>query len=245
MTYQRFEDIPVWQAAIVLAERVFGLTADRAFAGQGDIANQIQRAGLSVSNNVAEGFERGSTNELIAFLYYARGSAGEVRSTLCLLERMERFKHLKSEISDVKSVAESCSRQLRGWAEHLQNTAIRGQRHLNDGTRAEFRGLADGLLAGLAGGSAHGEAGIGKLVAVRVGPINAGRDGTEIMERLDLDQVGFPRLENAGPERIADAVAELDRGKAELPDFLQHVVAVMMPVRVPGGGKCQRRHAAA
>jgi four helix bundle protein len=138
MTYQRFEDIPVWQAGIALAERVFGLTGDRAFAGQGDVANQLQRAVLSVSNNVAEGFERGSTNELIAFLYYARGSAGEVRSILCLLDRMERFKHLRSEISDLKLMAESCSRQLRGWADHLQNTPIGGQRHLNEATRAEF-----------------------------------------------------------------------------------------------------------
>ncbi|MGA2582949.1 MAG: four helix bundle protein [Tepidisphaeraceae bacterium] len=138
MTYERFEDIPVWQAGIELAERVFKLTGDRAFGGQGDVANQLQRAALSVSNNVAEGFERGSTNELIAFLYYARGSAGETRSILCLLERMERFGHLKSQISDLKLKAESCSRQLRGWADHLQNTPIRGQRHLNEGTRSEF-----------------------------------------------------------------------------------------------------------
>jgi four helix bundle protein len=138
MTYQRFEDIPVWQAAILLAERVFSVTADRAFAGQGDLANQIQRAGLSVSNNIAEGFERGSTNELIAFLYYARGSAGEVRSMLCLMERMERFKNLKSQISDLRSQVETCSRQLRGWLDHLQNTPIRGQRHLNDDSRAAY-----------------------------------------------------------------------------------------------------------
>jgi four helix bundle protein len=127
MTYQRFEDIPVWQAAIGLAERVFGLTADRAFAEQGDIANQMQRAGLSVSNNIAEGFERGSTNELIAFLYYARGSAGEVRSILCLLERMERFGHLKSQIPDLKSVAESRSRQLRPHNPYNEPEAFHGR----------------------------------------------------------------------------------------------------------------------
>jgi four helix bundle protein len=138
MTYQRFEDIPVRQAAIALAERVFALTGDRAFAGQGDLANQLQRAGLSVSNNVAEGYERGSTQELIAFLYYARGSSGEVRSMLCLMERMGRFAHLKSEISNLELMAESCSRQLRGWIDHLQNTDIRGQRHLNEVTRDEF-----------------------------------------------------------------------------------------------------------
>jgi four helix bundle protein len=138
MTYQRFEDVPVWQAAIDVAERVFTLTQDRAFSGQGDIGNQLQRAGLSISNNIAEGFERGSTAELIAFLYYARGSAGESRSILCLLERMKRFSHLKSEISDLKSALESCSRQLRAWADHLQNTQIKGQRHLTDGSRGEY-----------------------------------------------------------------------------------------------------------
>ncbi len=138
MTYSRFEDLPVWQLAIAVAERVFILTGDRAFAGQGDLANQLQRAGLSISNNIAEGFERGSTAELIAFLYYFRGSAGEVRSMLCLLDRMGRFGHLKSEISDLKSRAESCFRQIRAWVDHLQNTPIKGQRHLNDQTRESF-----------------------------------------------------------------------------------------------------------
>jgi hypothetical protein len=43
---------------------------------------------------------------------------------------------LKSEISNLKSVAESCSRQLRGWADSLQNSDIQGQRHLNAKSRA-------------------------------------------------------------------------------------------------------------
>jgi four helix bundle protein len=138
MTYQRFEDVPVWQAGIDVAERTFAITVDRAFSGQGDISNQLQRAALSISNNIAEGFERGSTSELIAFLYYARGSAGEVRSMLCLLDRMKRYAHLKSQISNLKSTVESCSRQLRAWADHLQNTQIKGQRHLNEGSRLDY-----------------------------------------------------------------------------------------------------------
>ena len=72
MKFERFERVPVWQLAIESARRVFLLTDDRAFVGQGDLANQLQRAALSISNNIAEGFERGSTNELVAFLYYAR-----------------------------------------------------------------------------------------------------------------------------------------------------------------------------
>jgi four helix bundle protein len=93
MKYDRFEELPVWQAGITLAERAFKLTADHAFNYQGDLRSQLQRAALSVSNNVAEGFERGTTQELLTFLYIARGSAGEVRSMLCLLERMDRFAH--------------------------------------------------------------------------------------------------------------------------------------------------------
>jgi four helix bundle protein len=99
----------------------------------------LERAALSVSNNIAEGFERGTTNELLAFLYIARGSVGEVRSMLCFLERRQRFSNFKSQISNLKSLAENCSRQLRGWADHLQNSEIRGQRHLNDKTRSSYQ----------------------------------------------------------------------------------------------------------
>ncbi len=138
MTYERFEDLPVWQAGQDLALRVYHLTDDRSFAIQGDLADQLRRASLSVSNNVAEGFERGSTAELVQFLYYARGSAGEVRSMLRYCARDPRFEHLKSQIANLIPLAESCSRQIRAWADSLQNTDIKGQRHLNDQTRSAF-----------------------------------------------------------------------------------------------------------
>ena len=65
MKYHRFEDLAVWQAAADLLVRIFSWTTHQWFRGKGDLANQLQRASLSVSNNVAEGFERGSTNELL------------------------------------------------------------------------------------------------------------------------------------------------------------------------------------
>jgi four helix bundle protein len=97
--------------------------------------DQVERASVSVSNNIAEGFERGTTQELLTFLYIARGSSGEVRSMLCLMERFSGFDNLKSEILDLKSLAESISRQLRAWADSLQNSPIRGQRYLTEKTR--------------------------------------------------------------------------------------------------------------
>jgi len=106
---------------------------------KGDLRNQLQRAAISVGNNIAEGFERGTTQELLTFLYIARGSAGEARSMLLLAERLPYFAHLKSQISDLKSLAESVSRQLRAWADSLQNSSIPGQRYLNEQTRHKDR----------------------------------------------------------------------------------------------------------
>ena len=58
---------------------------------------------------------------------------------LLLTERLPHFSHLKSEISDLKSLAESISRQLRGWADSLQNSSITGQRYLNEPTRQQYQ----------------------------------------------------------------------------------------------------------
>ncbi len=138
-TFNRFEDLPVWQEAIKLADEVYNMTESREWKGSHSLQDQLERAALSVSNNIAEGFERGSTAELLAFLYISRGSAGEVRSMLCFLERRPSFANLKPQISDLKSTAESCSRQLRAWADHLQNTGIKGQRHLNEKSRKSFQ----------------------------------------------------------------------------------------------------------
>jgi len=137
MKYNRFEELPVWRAGIKLAERIFRLVDDRSFNGRGDLRNQLQRAAVSISNNIAEGFERGTTQELLTFLYIARGSAGEVRSMLILLERLPYFQHLKSEISNLKSLAESISRQIRAWADSLQDSDIKGQRYLSERVRQE------------------------------------------------------------------------------------------------------------
>jgi four helix bundle protein len=139
MKYSRFEELPVWQAAIDLAVQVFALTARPNFKGRYSLRDQVERAAVSVSNNIAEGFERGTTQELLTFLYIARGSCGEVRSMLCLFERLPGFDDLKFEISNLKSRSEGVSRQLRGWADSLQNSDIKGQRYLTDKTRSRTK----------------------------------------------------------------------------------------------------------
>ena len=139
MRYQRFEDLPVWNAAIDLAVQVYELTSKPHFTSRYSLKDQIERAAVSVSNNIAEGFERGTNKELLAFIYIARGSAGEVRSMTCLLERLPSFNEVTPDLASIKTRAESCSRQLKAWAQSLQDSDLKGERHVNEKTRRADR----------------------------------------------------------------------------------------------------------
>ncbi len=135
MKYGRFEELPVWKDAIELAVKTFALTAKSCFRGHAGTRNQLENASLSISNNIAEGFERGTTQETLTFLYISRGSAGETRSMYEFLCRAPGFEQLRPDLPALIGRAESISRQLRAWADSLQNTEIRGTRYLTDKSR--------------------------------------------------------------------------------------------------------------
>lgn len=135
MTYNRFEDVPVWKDAVefVVAANRFAKVSPLKF--DRDYTSQWRRTALSISNNIAEGFESGTTEQLLTFLYIARGSAGECRSMTYVFERLSEYVNFKFEISNLQSRAEALSRQLRAWAGQLQNSDIKGQRRLTDQER--------------------------------------------------------------------------------------------------------------
>lgn len=79
---ERFEDLVAWQKARALAQEVYKITRDRAFARDIGLAGQFQRAAVSIMANIAEGFERNRAAEFHQFLSVAKGSCAEVRSHL-------------------------------------------------------------------------------------------------------------------------------------------------------------------
>src|SRR5262249_42366842 len=131
MTYKSFEELPVWQRAAELFESTDEFLEHASTRLRASFKNQLERAVLSVSNNIAEGFERGTTNELLQFIYIARGSAGEVRSMVTLAQRRPWAKLFVGELCGLRELATNCSRQLRGWADSLQNSEIKGPRYLH------------------------------------------------------------------------------------------------------------------
>ena len=79
-TIQRFEDLIAWQKARSLASRVYRMTDEGGFTRDWGFRDQIRNAALSVSSNIAEGFERGGLREFHQYLSTAKASCAEVRS---------------------------------------------------------------------------------------------------------------------------------------------------------------------
>jgi len=120
-TIQKFEDLICWQRSRELAKGVY-----RAFKSCTDYGfrDQIQRAAVSVVSNIAEGFERGTKQEFINYLYIAKGSAGEVRAQLYIALDIG---YLNVEIfKDLNGLAQECSRLVQSFAEKIKTGSRTG-----------------------------------------------------------------------------------------------------------------------
>jgi four helix bundle protein len=95
---ERFEDLRIWQAARGQVASVYRCLEPRTTGFQ-DFAfrDQLQRASISVMNNIAEGFERKTPKDFAHFLDVAKGSCGELRSMLYVAEDLEYLSPAEAE----------------------------------------------------------------------------------------------------------------------------------------------------
>jgi len=114
MRIERFEDIIAWQKAKVLCVEVYKLFEHSKDFGFKD---QIQRASVSIMNNIAEGFERKGNKEFTHFLYIAKGSCGEVRSMLILAKELNKIS--EQEHNKLFPLSEEISKILAGLIKTL------------------------------------------------------------------------------------------------------------------------------
>jgi four helix bundle protein len=89
MKAKKFEDLIIWQEARELIKSIYNLTRKYPLQNDFGLREQIQRASVSIMNNIAEGFERDNNNEFIRFLVISKGSAGELRSLLYVILDLE------------------------------------------------------------------------------------------------------------------------------------------------------------
>jgi len=105
---KRFEDIIAWQKAEVLTLEIYQtFKTNRDFS----FRDQVQRASVSIMNNIAEGFERHSDAELRQFLYISKGSCGEVRSMLTIALKLQYIneKQFKSMYDNAVEISKTLS----------------------------------------------------------------------------------------------------------------------------------------
>lgn len=114
MTIQSFEEMKVWQKARELSFLTYKIFANSKDYGFKD---QIQRAAVSVMNNIAEGFERKGNKELVRFLYISKGSCGEVRSMLQLALDLGYI--AKNDFDHMHSLSVEVSKMLAGFIRAL------------------------------------------------------------------------------------------------------------------------------
>ncbi|MBD3725121.1 MAG: four helix bundle protein [Flavobacterium haoranii] len=116
-----FEEIIAWQKARELNADIYLLTnRNENFSKDFGLREQIRRSSISISSNIAEGFERETTKEFIRFLYIAKASAGEFRSQLYLAFDLnyiskENFEELKIKVNDI-------SKLISGLIKYLNTT---------------------------------------------------------------------------------------------------------------------------
>ena len=77
-----FEDLVIYQKSRTLAKQVYDITRQGEFKYDSRFVQQIRASAGSVSDNIAEGFERQGNKEFKNFLYIAKGSCGELRSQI-------------------------------------------------------------------------------------------------------------------------------------------------------------------
>src|SRR3989338_4029665 len=121
-TVQKFEDLICWQRARELTREVYKALANCRDHGFRD---QIQRAAVSVLSNIAEGFESGTKQEFLNYLYISKASAGEVRAQTYVGHdvgylNIETFKHLNN-------LAEQCSRLIASFIGKLKSGGLAGE----------------------------------------------------------------------------------------------------------------------
>ncbi|OYQ46108.1 four helix bundle protein [Flavobacterium aurantiibacter] len=118
--YSSFEEMQVYQKALKFAVNAYLLAnKNDSISKNFGLKDQLQRGALSISNNIAEGFERETIKEMIRFLYIAKGSAGECRNMFTFFNEMsylsdEECKIYKSELFEI-------SGQLGNYIKYLKN----------------------------------------------------------------------------------------------------------------------------
>jgi four helix bundle protein len=115
---QSFRELIVWQKAMELVVEIYRITAMFPKNESYGLANQMQRAAVSVPSNISEGHALKQTKSYLRHLAIASGSLAELETQL---EISERLKYLMPEDRQLIAKAEEVGKMLTGLRNSLQS----------------------------------------------------------------------------------------------------------------------------
>lgn len=116
-TINKYEDLEVWKMSMDLCLEVYNATNQERFSKDFGLKDQIRRCSVSIPSNIAEGFERDSTNQFLYFLTIAKGSAGELRTQLIIASRLNYIESDQFQLLVNKCI--ETEKQLGGFKNYL------------------------------------------------------------------------------------------------------------------------------
>lgn len=112
---QEFESFKVYQLTLLLTQKIFELLNHQKLKNEFELSNQMKRAVLSISNNIAEGSECNNNTQFVRFLKYAKGSCAEVRNMLNICNEIYNIN-----TDDLKEHCREISIQLSKFIDYLK-----------------------------------------------------------------------------------------------------------------------------
>ena len=116
---ERFEDLDLWKEAVVIGVEIYKLTSIGKLEKDFSSKDQLRRAAISISNNIAEGFEYNNNKSFIKFLGYSKGSAGELRSNLFVLKEAQAISN--DDYKSLETKLLSISKNIGGFIKYLKD----------------------------------------------------------------------------------------------------------------------------
>lgn len=125
-TITRFEDIEAWQLGRELKRAIYAMSKKGEFAKDFPLRDQVRRAAISVTANIAEGFERGGNREFVQFLSTSKGSCGELQDHL--YTAADEAYLTQPEFQRLYDQTAAVAAKIGAFMKYLQTTEIRGQK---------------------------------------------------------------------------------------------------------------------
>ena len=125
--YQRFDEVPAWQEASRLYQHVLDLLEESNLPLSTTFRAQLERTALAVSSQIAQSRDRKNGREAVANLQIARASASEIQSMTAIVSQRPKAARLAEALQQIRTLAESCSRQLSGWIATVENSPHSGK----------------------------------------------------------------------------------------------------------------------